>query len=871
MARLRTASANTRLLPAVQPHLRAPQHPATQPLRPVALACLWTLAGGLSLGLGLAQPAAAQTTTPPAPGNAATQLDRVEVIGTTPLPGMELNRSQVASPVQSASGATLERSGALGLADFAYRRLGSVTINETQGNPFQPDVNFRGFTASPLLGTPQGLSVYLDGVRLNQPFGDVVSWDLIPRSAIANLTLIPGSNPLFGLNTLGGALSVQTKDGLSHPGAAVQLSAGSKGRVSAEAEFGGANARGLDWFVTAQSFKEDGWRADSPSRVGQVFGKLGWHDSRTRVTLTASHADTDLTGNGLQEARLLARDYRSIYTKPDETANRASLLNLAVSHELSRALSLSGNAYVRQIKTNTLNGDVNEGSLDQSVYTLSAAERTALTQAGIAFPTTPITAANTPFPFLRCLAQALLVDEPGEKCNGLLNRSSTSQTNRGLSGQLSWKGGTSALRHQAVVGAAVDHSRVDFKQTTQLGYLNPDHGVTGINAFADGVTGGDVDGAPFDNRVDLGARTTTWSAFAADTLSFNNTTHLTLSGRYNRITVRSRDRLISAPNPASLDGDHRFSRFNPAVGLSWAPSAAFQAYAGYNEGSRAPTAIELGCANPDNPCKLPNALAGDPPLKQVVTKTLEAGVRGSLPGGGNWHLGVFRADNHDDLLFVAAPNANGFGYFKNFGKTRRQGVELSAATRVGPAMLSASFTHLDATYQSAERVNGAGNSSNDDGPGLEGEINIRPGDRIPLVPRRTLKLGAEVDVNDRLGVDVDVVGVSGVFARGNENNQHQSDGRFYLGSGKTGGYGVMNLGASYKPMKGLKVFARIHNVFDRKYSTGAQLGATAFDANGNFQARPFPAVNGEFPLQGSTFYAPGAPRNVTVGLRYQFF
>ena len=83
-----------------------------------------------------------------------------------------------------------------------------------QGNPFQPDVNYRGYTASPLLGTPQGLSVYMDGVRLNQPFGDVVSWDLIPRLAICHRSpLMPGSNPLFGLNTLGGALAMQTKDG----------------------------------------------------------------------------------------------------------------------------------------------------------------------------------------------------------------------------------------------------------------------------------------------------------------------------------------------------------------------------------------------------------------------------------------------------------------------------------------------------------------------------------------------------------------------------------------------------------------------------------------------------------------------------------
>ena len=111
-----------------------------------------------------------------------------------------------------------------------------------QGNPFQPDVNYRGYTASPLLGTPQGLSVYMDGVRLNQPFGDIVSWDLIPRTAIASTTLMPGSNPLFGLNTLGGALSIQTKSGVTHPGTMLQASYGSDVRRAFDFEHGGTRA-----------------------------------------------------------------------------------------------------------------------------------------------------------------------------------------------------------------------------------------------------------------------------------------------------------------------------------------------------------------------------------------------------------------------------------------------------------------------------------------------------------------------------------------------------------------------------------------------------------------------------------------------------
>ena len=169
------------------------------------------------------------------------------------------------------------------------RRLNAVHVNEIQGNPFQPDVNYRGYTASPLLGTPQGLSVYMDGVRLNQPFGDIVSWDLIPRLAISSLALMPGSNPLFGLNTLGGALSLETKNGVRDPGTLVQAIYGSHTRRAVEFEHGGSRGGGgLNWYLSGNLFDEDGWRDDSPSSVAQVFGKLGWQRPRTDASLSVA-------------------------------------------------------------------------------------------------------------------------------------------------------------------------------------------------------------------------------------------------------------------------------------------------------------------------------------------------------------------------------------------------------------------------------------------------------------------------------------------------------------------------------------------------------------------------------------------------------
>lgn len=797
---------------------------------------------------------------------------RVDVVATTPLPGLDVPKDRVPANVQTASGAEIERSHAADLAAYLNRRLGSVHINEVQNNPFQPDLNFRGFTASPLLGTAQGLSVYLDGVRLNQPFGDVVSWDLIPKSAIASIALMPGSNPLFGLNTLGGALSVQTKDGAKNPGTSVQVLGGNHGRVAAEFESGGVQAGGTSWFVTGQRFHEQGWRADSPSDVGQLFGKFGFKAGEARLWLTAALADNDLNGNGLQEQRLLAADRASVYSKPDNTGNRSHLLNLSGTQSLSDSISLSGNVYWRRIQTATYNGDVNDGSLDQSTYQPNANERAALTRAGYTgFPTAGENAANTPFPKWRCIGQALLNDEPAEKCNGLINQSRTHQTNQGLALQVHGEAKTPGLAHQWVAGVALDTSRVHFTQGSELGYLTPDHGVVGVGAFGDGVTGGNVDGAAYDTRVDLSATTRTWSAYASDVLALNPRTHLTLSGRFNRSTVQSRDAITPGGGAGSLDGEHRFSRFNPAIGLTFAASPDLTAYAGLNQGSRAPSAVELGCADPANPCKLPNAMAGDPPLRQVVTTTMEAGLRGGRDGTA-WNLGVFRANNQDDILFVA-DDAAGFGYFKNFGRTRRQGIEAGWSTRLGSAQWGVNYTRLDATFRSSELLGGAGNSSNEaaaDGlPGVEGNIEVHAGDRLPLVPRHLLKVFAEWPVGEALSLSADLTAVGGVYARGNENNAHQPDGKYYLGPGRSAGYAVFNLGAEWRAARGLTAFAQVNNLLDRRYNTAAQLGASAFDANGHFVARPFPAnAQGDRPLVSSTFFAPGAPRSFWIGVRY---
>ncbi|HWW85693.1 MAG TPA: TonB-dependent receptor, partial [Vicinamibacterales bacterium] len=797
---------------------------------------------------------------------------RVDVVAATPLPGSDLTVRDIPTPIQTATEQDIDNSAALDLADFLNRRLSGVNINENQENPFQPDVNYRGYAASPLLGMPQGLSVYVDGVRLNAPFGDVVNWDLIPRIAIEDVAFMPGSNPLFGLNTLGGAVSVETKDGRSHQGTSADVSGGSFGRRSTEFEHGGLNPNGLHWYVAGNWFHEDGWRVASPSDVRQIFAKIGWQGSASSVDLTSSYADNVLTGNGLQEQRFLARDYASGYTLGDVTSNRSPFANVRVRHAAG-SWTVSANAYLRYLRTSTVNPNLNTASLEESVYQPTAADQAALLAAGYTgFPTSGANASNTPFPYWRCIAQSLQLAEPVETCNGVIIDGLTQQYNYGASGQATWTTMQNGRSNRLTAGAAWDRSTLTFQQSTQFAYLNPDYTLTPVNAFEDGST--NQNGASVDTRVNLRGVPRTWSAYATDTWSIGDRFSLTLSGRYNRTSISNTDRLNPGGGPGSLDAADVFQRFNPAAGMTFSPRADFTTYASYSEGSRAPTTIELGCADPVNPCNLPNALAGDPPLDQVVTRTVEAGVRGAEARGHvTWSAGWFGAQNHHDILFVSSPQT-GNGYFKNFGETRRTGFEGHLTSRVGRLTLGGNYTFLSATYQSPEMIDASSNSTNDAAqagmPGMGGAITIRPGDRIPLIPQHLGKAFADLQLTETVSVNVGVVAASSAYARGNENNAHQPDGVYYLGPGTSPAYGVVNLGARDQIRRWVQVFGQINNLFDHHYDTAAQLGPTGFTDQGTFIAQPFPTVNGSFPIVHATFYAPGAPIGAWGGLRLTF-
>lgn len=809
------------------------------------------------------------------------QISKLDVVSTTPLAGTNLTTDQIAAPVQTATAADIKNSGALELGDFMNRRLNGVYFNEMQGNPFQPDVNYRGYTASPLLGTPEGLSVYVDGVRQNQPFGDVVSWDLIPKDAISEVTLVPGSDPLFGLNTLGGALSVTTKSGISSPGLSGGLLYGSSGRKEVDGQWGGGGATGFNWFLTGLGFHESGWREDSPSDVRQGFARLGWRTTKTDLALTMSYAYNTLLGNGLQDYRLLATNYSSVYSIPDSTANRSPSFNFIARHTFSDALAFSGNAWFRNIRTEAIDANFNDDAVGQDIYQSTPDEQAVLTAAGYTgFPASGANIANTPFPKWPCIAEALTLGDPDQTCDGVNIYSKEVQKEFGFSGQFTWITAPKIGRNQFAAGAVFDRGIIDYAQTTGYAYVNPNYTLTSVPAWQDGSTS--VNGSPVDSQVALHGVTPNWSLYFTDTLTLPKNVNVTVSGRYNRATVDNTDLLNPIAGPGSLTGDYVFQRFNPAVGITWSPISSVNAYARFSQGSRAPTAIELGCADPSAPCSLPNSLSSDPPLQQVVTDTWEVGVRGkpelSFLQNVRWNVGAFRAENHNDILFIAAPQT-GTGYFQNFAKTLREGFDADLDGRIGRVTWGLDWTFLSATYQSTEVLDGSANNTNDISlqgyPGLDGVITVHPGNRIPLIPKHTGKAYLDFQATSRLGFDLDEVVMSSSYARGNENNAYQADGVYYQGPGVSPGYAITNFRARYDLTRHLQLALQIDNLFNHEYYTAAWLSNTALTSQGAIQSLPFPAYTtgpyaGSAPAQSVTFFSPGAPIRAWVDLGITF-
>jgi len=803
-------------------------------------------------------------------------VDEILVVGTTPAADLGLAASKIPFNVQSVSSTDLDNAQSLDLADYLNSNFSSVSINAAQNNPLQPDVQYRGFTASPLLGLPQGVAVYQDGVRLNEPLGDAVNWDLLPESAIASMTVLSGANPVFGLNALGGAINIRMKNGFNYTGRDLELSSGDWGRQIGSFQIGNNNGN-WGFYANVSYFEEDGWRDLSPSQALNLYGNVSWRQGETTaVDLALQLGDSELHGNGAAPIGLLKVDRNAVFTAPDITENQLQMVSLSMRHQFSADIALSGVAYRRENDTDSFNGDGSEfelcefsggaqallqevddiedaleDELDVELDAICAGESPTITnfdqlQALISQQTTLVGLDPEDFELEDVIddisGTGVLSDQ------GINNISTRVQTSEGLEGQLTLSGDLLQRNNRLVVGVSYFSGASNFNSVSELSFLDP----------VSRSTWGLGTGSFFDPAAtNIATRTSTWGVYFSDTLDVSEKLALTVSGRFNDSKVRLRDRSGVRPE---LNGDHAYSRFNPAIGITYQFNSAANGYLAYNESNRIPTPIELSCndaifsaaqaraiAEGEDPdevefeCRLPNAFLADPPLDDVVTRNIEAGLRGEINGMG-YNISVYSAVNRDDILFQTTGRATGL--FANVDGTRRRGFESSFRGGVGNWRWNAAYSFVDASFDDAFMVLSPNHPFADE----EGNIAVTRGDRLPGIPRHLLKLGADYDWNQALTIGFEAIFNSSQYLRGDESNQLD----------EIKGYSLINLRAVYQVNQSLGIFARVTNLLDKRYENFGLLGENPEEILDSLQdLRPL-------------FLGAGAPRGMWVGLRYSF-
>ena len=727
--------------------------------------------------------------------------EHIIVYGTLPDSDIGQAAEKVPGELQSISADQLTAQHGATLLDALGNQTAGASLSDSQGNTMFQDLRLHGFEASPLQGVAQGVAVYQNGVRLNEAFGDTVNWDAIPQNAIARMD-VWSSNPVFGLNALGGAVNLVMKNGFSWQGAALSAQGGTYGHGLGTAQYGIADGD-LSFYGAAEAMTDSGWRLHSPSDIARLYADTGLRMGNSELHLAASGSVSGLGVVGPAPIELLGQASTATYTYPQTTHNLIGSAGLNDKTRFSDNWQLEASVYVRALRQRHVDG--NDGNFESCSSRSSFGGDLCLQDD--AFGTPPggkTTAFRNQFVIMNGAGQVFPFDSA--IAYGTLDRTFTDSVTQGGTLQVTGNQPLFGLSNYFTAGGSIDHSSIGFQSNSALGRefsnlnIAVDTSVPGAGNIIH--TLGNLGYAP----VNLGATTNYYGIYAVDALDLTDALTVTAGLRINAADISGRDRSGTA---SELTGSHGFGHVNPLVGLTYKFGEALSLFGGYSEANRAPTPLELDCASQAQPCLLENALVSDPPLAQVVSHTWQAGARGALTDlVGNdrltWSATVFRTDSDNDIVALASTIA-GRGYFTNVPLTRRQGVDLTTDYQGDRWSAYASYSWLDATYQ----FTGTLASPNNPGSDANGTVLVTPGRHIPMNPANTLKAGADATVMEGLSLGGELVFTGSQYFDGDPSNLN----------GKLPGYVIMNLRAAYDITPEWQVFGLVDNVLNNHSAT----------------------------------------------------
>ena len=802
-----------------------------------------------AVAVALANPAVAQSASGDSGALPETTLAPVEVIAPSPLAGSGIDPDKVPGTVQSLTSADFDRTNSPSVTDTLFQRTAGVTLSDPNGNNAEQALAYRGFDASPLEGTPQGIAVYMNGIRVNEAFGDTVNWDLIPTNAIERSDLWT-NNPVFGLNAIGGAINLQMKNGFTYQGTQAEAAGGSFGHYGGGGQYGFQSGDFSAYFAI-QGSHDDGWRQKSPSNLVRGYADLGWKNDGAEVHFIAAASSSEFGVAAATPIQLLDLDPTSIYTTPQTTDNKMGLLALNGSYVLSDSWSLQGNVYYRAFRQSHVDG--NAADVERCSRNSDPQYQNHLCLQDDGFPEpNPVTASfhdsfaildqnNNPIP---CPAGT------GNTCNttpyGTIDRTANRTGTLGTSLQATNTDTVLGHTNHLIVGGSVDSSDTTFTASSTLGTLDSDLVVV-IDPSIPGAgsiihTLGGFGYSP----IDIDATNTHYGLYALDTFDITDRLAATAGARLNIANVGVKDLLGTSPD---LNSNQTYTHLNPVTGLTYKITPALTAYFGYSQANRAPTPLEQSCSSASKPCLLEDFLVADPPLKQVVANSYEAGLRDKFPlldGRLQWKAALFRTDSSDDIVNVAS-DIQGRGFFQNVPGTRRQGIEASAAYNSEAWNVYASYSLIDATY----RFTGELPSPNNPMADANGNVLVTRGKRIPGIPLNQGKVGFDYRPLPRLTVGADIGVVGSSYFVGDDANQNP----------KLPGYWVANLHASYRLTDHVQLYLLVDNLFNKRYA----LYGTYFDTGEVANISGLPVA-----LTDSRSEVLGAPLSVYGGIRVTF-